>query len=100
MQSVATFPMSQPLSAAAPRGGFLAYVRAGSLSVWMFTLLFPFLWVRDWFANAELQQEGVNFRDYYYVGFAIALAAHLTLGLSPWMAAPFRAASTLSGNFF
>ena len=100
MQSVATYPTSQPLSAAAPRGGFFTYLRGGSLSVWLFALLFPFLWVRDWYASQELQLEGFEFKNYFYFGFGIALAAHLTLGLGPWIAVPFRAASTVSGKFF
>lgn len=100
MQSVATYPMSQQLSAAAPRGGFFSYVRGGSLSVWLLALLFPFLWVRDWYASQELQLEGFEFKNFFYFGFGVALAAHLTLGLGPWMAVPFRAASTVSGKFF
>lgn len=100
MQSVAAYPLSRPITTAAPRGGFLTYVRAGSLSIWMFALLFPFLWVRDWEAQLELAREGVSFRDYYYIGFAIACAAHLTLGIGAWIAAPFRVTATLSGKLF
>jgi O-Antigen ligase len=100
MQSVASYQVLQPLSAAAPRGGFFAYVRAGSLSIWLFTLVFPFLWVRDWDANLELQQQGVDFKYYFYIGLAVTLATHLSLGLGHWMAVPFRAASTLSGKLF
>lgn len=100
MQSLATYPLSQPVAVTAPRSGWLAYIRAGTLAFWLFTLLYPFIKIRDWSSYAETAQEGLDFRRYYFVGFAACFLAHLTLGLSAWFGAPFKLTSTWSGRLF
>ncbi len=100
MHDVAAYPMSYRLAAAPLRGGLMSYLRAGSLTVWMFTLVYRYWWISDWFSYQEQFEAGVNVRSYYYVGFAIALVAHLTLGVSAWFALPFYVTSTWSGRLF
>jgi O-antigen ligase len=100
MYNVATYPTSFGLTAAPSRGGLWTYLRAGTLAIWLFTLVLRYWWISDWFALIEQAEQGVNTRAYYYVGFAIALAAHLTLGISAWFALPFYVASTWSGRLF
>ncbi|HEX5472375.1 MAG TPA: hypothetical protein VFW73_10835, partial [Lacipirellulaceae bacterium] len=99
MQDVATYSTAAPaLALAAPRyRGTLAYLRASSLAIWFFSLLLHFWWISDWNALVESLAEG-NTKDYFYIGFAIALVAHLTLGLDTWLAAPFTVVSTWSGR--
>ena len=86
------------LTAMPDRSGLLSYLRAGTLAVWVFTLLVRYWWLSDWFALQEQFQQGVNIRAYYYIGFAIALVAHLTLGLEILIAAPFKVLETWSGR--
>ena len=100
MHNVAAYPMSYSLAAAPPRGGLGTYLRAGSLAIWMFTLVFRYWWISDWYALQEQFEAGVNVRAYYYLGFAVAFAAHLTLGISAWFALPFTVTSTWSGRLF
>jgi O-antigen ligase len=90
--------MSYSLAAAPPRGGLWTYLRAGTLAIWMFTLVLRYWWVSDWFALQEQFEAGVNVRAYYYVGFAIAFVAHLTMGIAAWFALPFTVTSTWSGR--
>ncbi|HEY3394448.1 MAG TPA: O-antigen ligase family protein [Lacipirellulaceae bacterium] len=100
MQSVAAYPLSGSLSVDARRGQLLAYLRAGTLAVWMFALIYRFWWVSDWFAMQEQLESGVNLKFHYYIGFAIACAAHLTLGLTAWLTLPFKVTATSSGRLF
>jgi O-antigen ligase len=88
------------LSAVPRQGGMMTYLRTATLAVWMFTLLFRFWWISDWFALQQQFQEGANIRAYYYIGFGICFAAHLTLGLTAWFAVPFTVMSTWSGRLF
>lgn len=86
-------PLHAPLAA---RGvGFLDYVRAGTFPIWMFSLQFPFWFVRDW----TFWQEGNEFRTYYYAGFGVCLAVHLVLSFNSWIRAPFEIATSWSGAF-
>ncbi len=77
--------------------GMLAYLRAGTLAIWFFTLVLHFWWISDWNALVESLMEG-NTKEYFYLGFGIAIAAHLTLGLEAWLVAPFNVVSTWSGR--
>lgn len=90
-----TYPLHQRAPAVARRGRTLAYIRAASLPIWMFTLQLPFWFVVDW----RFWREGFDFRSYYFVGFAVCLAAHLALGFGPWIRAPFEIMRTWSGAF-
>ena len=90
--------MPYGLTAAPPRGGLITYLRAGSLTVWMLTLVLRYWYISDWQALVEQIEMGVDARAYYYYGFGIALAAHLTLGVSAWFALPFHVTSTWSGR--
>lgn len=94
------YPLSRPLTNAAHRGGLVAYVRAAGLSVWMFSLVYPFLLVPYWEAYLENAKEGINYKNYYYAGFAFCCVVHLTLGIGVWASAPFKVISTLSGRLF
>ncbi len=96
-QGLAQLPYTRTIPATNGRDGWIAYMRAGSLSVWLLTLLLPFLLVKDWSSWNELGEEGVDFKKYFYVGFAVICAAHLTLGPSPWLTAPFKILKTWSG---
>jgi O-antigen ligase len=42
--------------------------------------------------------EGFDVKQYFYIGFGVMLLAHLTLGLSTWIAAPFQLISTWAGG--
>ena len=75
------------------------YVRGASLSAWAVSLLLPYWWIANWQSMEERASEGHDFRNYYYAGFAVCFIAHLTLGMGPWFAAPFRVLSSLSGRF-
>ena len=97
-QGFATYPLSRPLPTAARRGGTLAYACAATLAAWLVSLMFPFLWVREWDSLRELAQEGADFRYYYFAGFAVACVAHLTLGISAWFSAPLKILSIWSGR--
>ena len=99
MRTAPTYaPFNNLITAPATASGLLAYVRAGTLAVWLFTLIVRYWWLTDWFALQEEAMSGVNVRLYYFVGFAIALAAHTTLGLGLLFALPFDVLSTWSGR--
>jgi O-antigen ligase len=100
LHNPAAYSMQYGITAAPPKGGLLTYLRAGTLSVWMFTLVFRFWWLSSWFAVMEQIEAGVDARAYYYIGFGLALAAHLTLGVAAWFALPFFVTSTWSGRIF
>lgn len=85
--------------ASRPRSGLVAYARGLTFTVWMFSLLFGFWWVSDWFALQAMAEAGVNRKEYFYYGFAIAVVGHLTLGLGAWFTAPFRVLSDWTGRF-
>jgi O-antigen ligase len=84
---------------AAPRSGMIAYARALTFTVWMFSLLFAYWWISDWFTLQELAQSGFNRKEYYYYGFALVFIGHLTLGFEPWLATPFNVLSDWTGRF-
>jgi O-antigen ligase len=101
MQSVQTYPAWQQVSAAAPaRAGIIAYLRALTLVVWFGSLVVNYWWRQNWDWFREFYEQDVNIRSQYMIGFAIALAGHLTLGAPAWFNAPFRALSTLPGKLF
>lgn len=101
MQSVQTYPAWQQVSAAAPeRAGIVAYLRALTLTVWFGSLVVNYWWRQEWDWFREFYEQDVNIRNQYLIGFAVALAAHLTLGAPAWFNAPFRALSSLSGKLF
>jgi O-antigen ligase len=101
MQSANVYPLWQPVSAAAPaRSGIVAYLRAFTVAVWFGSLVLNYWWRQHWDWSLQFAEEGVNLRDHYMVGFAVALAGHLTLGIQAWLAAPFRVMSTASGKLF
>jgi O-antigen ligase len=101
MQNVATYPLSHQLAAnSVSRGSLLTYVRTVTLSVWLMSLIFRYWWLSDWLAIQQEILYGTNARIYYFVGFAIALVAHLTMGIGAWMALPFKVVSTWSGRLF
>src|SRR6476659_3750865 len=91
-----------PRSIAAPvarSGGLMAYLRAGTFTIWMFSLVLYFWQIGTWEALIEALQEETT-KDYFYHGFAICVVAHLTLGLQAWTAAPFQILTTWSGRLF
>jgi O-antigen ligase len=98
MQSVATFHIPYPVAHRQSGSALIAYLRAGTLSIWLLTLMFRYWWIGDWFALQALAEQNVDIKSYYYVGFAIALAAHLTVGVAAWFAVPFVACATWSGR--
>ena len=100
MQSVAAYPLSRPMTTSAPPGRLWSYVRAFTLSIWMFTLVLQFWKISDWEAQQMQAREGSSIRTDFIIGFSICLAAHLTLGLSRLAAAPFQVMSTWSGRLF
>ncbi len=100
MQSAAAYSMSQPIAVTARRGSLLAYLRAGSLSIWMFSLVWQFWAIVDWDALQEQFREGSDIKRDFLIGFAVCLAAHLTLGITAWITAPFKILSTWSGRLF
>jgi O-antigen ligase len=55
-------------------------------------------WVRDWTSLQEMAESGFNRKSHFYVGFAVAIVGHLTLGIQAWMSAPFVVISTWSGR--
>lgn len=85
-------PRSTPL--AARRISLLDWARSLSFVVWMMTLQLPFWFIRNW---DFWQTSGFEFRTYYYVGFAVALAAHLITTPATWIRAPFQLASNWTG---
>jgi O-antigen ligase len=95
MHSITAYPLLQRAPIAAPRGRMIDYIRAATFPIWMFSLQLPFWYVTDW----TFWQESFEFRTYYYVGFGICLAAHLALGFTPWIRAPFQIVTTWSGAF-
>ena len=96
MQNVATYPRLQSGPFTAKRNGLLTYVRGFSLVVWMLCLQLPFWWVADW--TFWRSADGPNFHNYYYVGFAVCLCAHLTLGLNAWIRGTFGLLSMWPGR--
>jgi O-antigen ligase len=56
--------------------------------------------VSDWWALQELFQSGFDVKGYFYYGFAVMIAAHLTLGPQAWIAAPFNILSDWTGRLF
>jgi O-antigen ligase len=100
MHTTQTYPLSHRfLAVARPRSGFLAYIRGFALTVWLFTMLFRLWWVSDWWALQELFQSGFDVKGYFYYGFAVMIAAHLTLGPQAWISAPFAILSDWTGRF-
>lgn len=101
MHNTTAYPLPRQLIAATPQqASALTYLRAATLSVWMFSLLLRYWWISDWFALQEQLQEGVDLKGYYYIGFAVVVAAHFTLGVQSLAAAPFAVLSTWSGRMF
>ena len=101
MLSSAAYPLSRSVAApAVKRGGLLAYVRAGSLSIFFFTLVLQYWNISDWDALQEQMHEGTGIKKDFIAGFIVLLAAHLTLGLSAWITAPFKLTTTWSGRLF
>jgi O-antigen ligase len=100
MHTTQTYPLSHRfLVAAPPRSGTLAYLRGFALTVWLFTMLFRLWWVSDWWALQELFQSGFDVKGYFYYGFAVMIAGHLTLGPQAWISAPFAILSDWTGRF-
>jgi O-antigen ligase len=101
MQSVGTYPTWHRVTAAAPsRGGIIAYLRALTVTVWFGSLVFNYWRRQEWDWFREFYEQDVNVRSHYLIGFAIAIAGHLTLGPGPWFNAPFKTLSSLSGKIF
>jgi O-antigen ligase len=75
----------------------LAYARGLALGAWLFSTLFQFWWVTDWYTQQQMFEQGVNMKQYFYIGFAVMLAAQLMAGPSRWLAAPFQMISTWVG---
>ena len=99
MHTTQTYPLSQRfLAVAQPRSGMLAYLRGFALTVWLFTMLFRLWWVSDWWALQELFQSGFDVKGYFYYGFAVMIAGHLTLGPQAWISAPFAILSDWTGR--
>jgi O-antigen ligase len=99
LQSASAYPLWRQASVTAPlRSGVMAYARALTLTVWLFSLVVSLWWVRDFFALQEMAESGFNRRSHFYFGFAVALIGHLTLGIQAWMSAPFVVISTWSGR--
>ena len=96
-QGLTHSPYSRSLPLTSSPKGIIAYLRAASFAVWMLTLLLPYLLVRDWSSWNEFREEGVDFRKYFYVGFAVFCAAHLTVGIGAWISAPFKILKTWAG---
>jgi O-antigen ligase len=82
-----------------PKVGMLAYARANSISAWLLALILPFWYLSDWFTRQILAEQGSSASDrrVFLIGFSIMLAAHLTLGIQAWIAAPFQMLSTWVG---
>ena len=100
MHTTQTYPLSHRfLTIAQPRSGFLAYLRGFTLTVWLLTMLIRLWWVSDWFALQELFQSGFDVKGYFYYGFAVMIAGHLTLGPQAWISAPFNILSDWTGRF-
>jgi hypothetical protein len=95
MHSAAAYPLLQSRGIPAPRVGLLTYARGVTFAFWMFCLQWPFWWIRDWTS----WQEGLDFKQYYYIGFIVCAVAHLTVGIDPLLRAPFQVLSTWSGRF-
>ena len=101
MHSVDAYPTWQRVSAVAPpRSGIIANLRALTLTVWFASLVVNYWWRQQWDWSLEFYEQGVNIRNHYLIGFAIALAGHLTLGPQAWFGAPFRVLSSPSGKLF
>lgn len=96
-QGLAQLPYSRTLPLTTGRDGLIAYARAGGLAVWMLTLVLPFLLVKDWSSWNELGEEGVDFKKYFYVGFAFMCLAHTTIGIGAWLSTPFKILKSWSG---
>lgn len=77
------------------RGSTIAYLRALTLTVWFGTLVYSYWWRKEADWMVQLYEEGVDIKGYYYVGFAIVMAGHLTLGLQKWISAPFSVLATV-----
>jgi O-antigen ligase len=92
-QSVMSLPAGL-VATRSGRGTVIAYLRALSLTAWFGSLVLNYWWRSDWAAYQELLQSGYNLKEYYYYGFAIFLAAHLTLGVQKCMDAPFSTLAT------
>ena len=73
-------------------------LRGLALSVWLFTMLYRLWWVSDYFALQELFESGIDIKGHFYYGFAVMVAAHLTLGPQTWIAAPFNILSDWTGR--
>lgn len=98
MQTVQSYRTWQRTPAAAiPQDGMMAYARGFSFGFWLFSQLFQFWWVTDWYTQQMMFEQGVNQKQYFYVGFAVVMLAHLTLGLGKWFAAPFQMVGTAVG---
>jgi hypothetical protein len=101
MQTVQTYPAWQQVAAAAPsRSGIIAFLRALTLAVWLFSLVVNYWWRSEWDWYEDFYEQEVNIRSHYLIGLLTVMVAHLTLGIPAWFNAPFRALSTLSGKLF
>jgi O-antigen ligase len=93
--------MWQRVSAIAPpRSGIIAYLRALTVTVWLGSLIVNYWWRQQWNWTLDFYEQGINVRNHYLIGFAIAVVAHLTLGPQAWFAAPFRVFSSPTGKLF
>lgn len=96
----ATVNYPQNIALAPGRVSWLAYGRALTITIWLFSLVLNYWWRQEWDDVAKMVSEGVNLKGYYYIGFSIALAGQLTLGPSKWIKAIFALPSTLCGALF
>jgi O-antigen ligase len=83
------------LATCTDKGSAIAYLRALTLTAWFGSMVFNYWWRQESSWTMDFHQQGINLKDYYYIGFAIALTGHLTLGLQKWLSAPFAVLSTI-----
>jgi O-antigen ligase len=100
LQTIAANIPYELLATRSNQRSVIAYLRALTLTVWLGSLVLNFWWKTDWYAMMDYYRTvGVeNVKGDYYIGFAIVVVGHLTLGLQRWISAPFGLASTWCGK--
>jgi O-antigen ligase len=100
MQPAAVQVPANMTIAARRSGSWLAYARALTMTAWLFSLVVGYWWRQEWDDIYEMLRAGVDLKQYYYYGIAIAFVGHLTLGPVKWVGAVLSFLSTTVGKIF